>query len=290
MRLFLFLLENMFWSFLPWIIFFLFALVLKTKMIFKQKLRISNEQEAITWGGFILTYLSLGMSRYQLPHYIFVAFPFAAIITGDFIKRMTEVELLQKIRVRLTYFHLVLFVMILLTLTVLIIWPFEDIHLVMKVLVLIVVAGTIYWIIKNSKQNSFIIKSGLMLAIVINFFLNSCFYPSLLKYQAGSNAGCWMKEHQIDPHLTYTFQYTMWRSLHFYANGNVYSKDDVAMIHKGDFILTQKEKMHLLDEAGLHYDILYEGADYPVSKISLPFLNPKTRGDVLNHFYLIKII
>jgi len=280
----------MLWSFLPWFVFFIFALVLKTKNIFLQKFRITDHQEAITWGGFVLTYLSLGMSKYQLPHYIFVAFPFAAIITADFIKRLSEEDRMQRLMKRLKYFHVVLFILLLVTMAVLVIWPFDNVHQSFKIMAVIAVAAVSYFLYKIRQHRSFILQAGLLVSIVINFFLNTCFYPSLLKYQAGSHAGQWMRAHQIDPKHTFTFQYVMWRSLHFYAQGIVTSKDDVNTIQKGDYILTQKEKLPLLQEAHIQYDILYEGPDYPVSKISLPFLNPETRDRVLNHFFLIKII
>ena len=83
-----FLLQNMLWAFLPWIIFFLMAFFSGIKEILQQKFRIREQQEAITTGGFLLTYLSLGMSKYQLPHYIFVVFPLAAIITARYLHRL----------------------------------------------------------------------------------------------------------------------------------------------------------------------------------------------------------
>jgi 4-amino-4-deoxy-L-arabinose transferase-like glycosyltransferase len=285
-----FLLQNMLWSFLPWIIFFLIGIWSKSKHIIQQRFRIHPNEEAITWGGFLLTYLSLGLSKYQLPHYIFVAFPFAAIITATSLNNIIMIADAKRWVKRLYTGHIVLFAILLLVLSILIIWPFNEIHSLMKVLVVLAVTGVIFFIIRSRREVKYIMYVALIFSIVVNFFLNASFYPALLKYQAGSNAGSWMKAHQIDPHRTFTFQYIMWRSLHFYAQGNVNAKDSVGAIQKGDYILTQKEKMHLLDEAGLHYEILHEGSDYPVSKISLPFLNPRKRDAVLNHFYLIKII
>ncbi|HEX8357335.1 MAG TPA: glycosyltransferase family 39 protein, partial [Segetibacter sp.] len=51
---FSFLMQNMLWSFLPWIIFFLIALVLNVQQLFRQKGRLSKNQEWISTGGFIV--------------------------------------------------------------------------------------------------------------------------------------------------------------------------------------------------------------------------------------------
>ncbi len=75
MNHFTFLLENMIWSFLPWILFFLAALVLSVIELVKKKFRIEAQEEWISTGGFIITYCVLARSQAQLPHYIFVVFP-----------------------------------------------------------------------------------------------------------------------------------------------------------------------------------------------------------------------
>ncbi|RYG51978.1 MAG: hypothetical protein EOO01_07450, partial [Chitinophagaceae bacterium] len=72
-----FLYENMLWAFLPWILLFTVALVVSIFRLFRQRLMLKDGQEWLTTGGFILAYIALGSSRYQLPHYIFVVFPLA---------------------------------------------------------------------------------------------------------------------------------------------------------------------------------------------------------------------
>ena len=81
MGYFTFLLENMFWSFLPWIFVFLWALMAKMVTIFKEGI-FSPSTERVSFFGFVLTYLVLSRSQAQLPHYIFVVFPLAAILTA----------------------------------------------------------------------------------------------------------------------------------------------------------------------------------------------------------------
>ena len=67
MGYFTFLLENMFWSFLPWIFVFLWAFFAKAFAIFKEGF-FKPSTELISFFGFALTYLVLSRSQAQLPH------------------------------------------------------------------------------------------------------------------------------------------------------------------------------------------------------------------------------
>ena len=55
------------------------------KNLLQQKFMLLAKEEAISIAGFVITYFALASSRVQLPHYIFVVFPFASIITANFL-------------------------------------------------------------------------------------------------------------------------------------------------------------------------------------------------------------
>jgi 4-amino-4-deoxy-L-arabinose transferase-like glycosyltransferase len=82
---FFFFMHTFLWSFLPWSLLFVVAFFGNTWKLAQKKFRISSEEEALTWGGFLFPYIALSLSKYQLPHYIFVLFPLAAIVTGKYI-------------------------------------------------------------------------------------------------------------------------------------------------------------------------------------------------------------
>ena len=109
MNYFGFLLENMLWSFLPWILFFLLGLLFSIKDLIVNKFRIASNSEWISSGGFIITYCILARSQAQLPHYIFVVFPLAAIVTANFLYRLLFTEELIKWKKPLLIFHVVIF-------------------------------------------------------------------------------------------------------------------------------------------------------------------------------------
>ncbi|MDP4935318.1 MAG: hypothetical protein NWR30_11420, partial [Salibacteraceae bacterium] len=77
-----FFLHTFLWAFLPWSLLAIGAMA--------NKLRQLKQGEYLTLGGFLLPFIALSFSKYKLPHYIFVTFPFLAILTGHYIKSFLE--------------------------------------------------------------------------------------------------------------------------------------------------------------------------------------------------------
>src|SRR5207249_403601 len=73
------------WGFLPWSILAVFALFENLKDLIKTRLKKAGVKEVLTISGFVLPFLALSMSKYKLPHYIFVVFPMAAIFTAAWV-------------------------------------------------------------------------------------------------------------------------------------------------------------------------------------------------------------
>ena len=77
-----FLLHTTAWAFLPWTLFLLTGWVNALKNLIQQRFRISFNQEVIAVSGFTLVLIMLSLSKYQLPHYIFIVYPLAAIMAA----------------------------------------------------------------------------------------------------------------------------------------------------------------------------------------------------------------
>ena len=284
-----FLIQNMMWSFLPWIIIFLLAFIDKTTSILRNRLKLDNKSEIISYAGFLLTYLALGMSKYQLPHYIFVAFPFAAIITANYLnEKINDLKSNATLK-RLSSFHFIIFNLLWLVLIALLGFTFKSIPPVMAIAAGILYVGFVFVYVKKRQSKWNVVYLGLYTAIGLNFFLNLSFYPALLEFQAGSNAGKWIASHKIPVNKISAYQYETWRSLNFYANGIVFHKDSVHKFESGEFVLTNKNKITDFDSLHKPYQILYTGNDFKITRLSLNFLNPETREKQLSKFVLLKI-
>src|SRR3990170_3203671 len=72
-----------------WVLLFIPAFVFTIRSLFKKKSEIQHP-EWISLCGFIFPFIALSFSNYKLPHYIFPLFPFAAIITSNFLMNYAE--------------------------------------------------------------------------------------------------------------------------------------------------------------------------------------------------------
>jgi phosphatidylserine synthase len=279
----------MLWSFLPWILFFIAALVWQLRNIIQQKFKISKTSEAICIGGFILTYLSLGMSKYQLPHYIFVGFPYAAIITAVYLNHLFYHSHSNKWLKLFTNLHLVIFTLLWLIIIVLLKIPFESISILFPILTIVLFLLMIYFFIKIKEYKNKLIFVCLYTIIGLNLFLNAAIYPALLEYQTGSTVGKYIKKNHINPNIVFTYQFSIMRSIHFYSDGFVREQNNLDSIKTGEIIITTEEKLKDLSNAKKEFSILQTGEDFGITRLSLIFLNPKTRKSVTTKYAVIKI-
>jgi len=183
----------------------------------------------------------------------------------------------------------VIFILLWIALLLLLRFPFPDTSVIWIALAILAITGLIILYIKTKNKPYRLIFLAIYTSIGLNFFLNSVFYPRLLKYQAGSEIGQWMKQHHIPAESTGIYQYVIWRSIHFYANGNVQQKDERSMYQPGDYLITSREKLNQLQSTGMRYKELFETPDFPVTRLSIPFLQPEKRPSLLQEVLLIQI-
>ncbi len=281
-----FLMLNMLWSFLPWILLFLTALVGNVATLIKQRFRLQENQEWLTTGGFILSYLALGSSKFQLPHYIFVAFPFAAIMTAKFLADIVVQGKASKAYRIFTPVQVVLSVLLVTFSFALVAYVFPASavwYIVWAVL------GVIFiYILINKKVKHNIIWASVAAMLMANVFGTHYFYPNLVKYQVGVSLPKYMKAHNIPAKdlIRYREEDPL-NSLHFYAQ-HVISMDSNA-IAKGKYVLTMDKGLAMLDSKGYDYEIVAKKPYFRVTKLNIQFIKPSSRQSVLKDYYLLKI-
>lgn len=278
MNHFTFLLENMLWSFLPWVLFFLVGLWLVIRQLIQQKCRIGKEEEWISAGGFIITYCILARSQAQLPHYIFVVLPLAAITTA----RAVYTLLFEKKYPRLTrvlfWIHTVIFLLLWAAAIVLMVWPFPEIHWLVK---LISIFGLLLygWVLfKPGGSLPKLMRMALLTVIGVNLCLATGFYPHLLQYQFGNTVAKVLDKKKIRKERVVLYNIDESRALHFYGKHIFQRKTDSLSLQSGDILITRKESLSALQQRFPKLNTIFEGAYYGVSMLSLPFLNPQTRS------------
>ncbi|NCI46930.1 ArnT family glycosyltransferase [Sediminibacterium soli] len=288
MNHFTFLLENMIWSFLPWIIFFLVALVFEGVSLVRGKFRIGAGDEWISAGGFIITYCILARSQAQLPHYIFVVFPLASIITAKFLFRLLFTDELRAWRKPLLIIHAVIFALLWIAVIVLMIWPFP----VPIVVAALACAGLLvygYLLLGRKGKLPVLLTIALFTVTGVNIFLSSAFYPNVLKYQLGNDAAAFMEHQRLDKDRISVYGIHEGRALHFYAKHIFPGKTSAHDFQQGDMVLTRKDSVPVFRALFPSLRILHEGPYFGVTSLSLPFLNPETRSGEVPAYVIIDL-
>ena len=284
-----FLFQNMLWSFAPWILYLLAGLVASVLNAFRKTQLIEN-QEFITTGGVILGYLSLATSKYQLPHYIFVVYPLAAVITARFLHVLlykneenneNKSVLISKILNSLQWILIVILWGLPVAILILV-FPAQGIPLA--------VTGILATILVISAfQKKSILYSSIYTALIINLFLNIFFYPTLLKYQYGSEVGRKIRLENVANDKFFTFKYHPTSSLHFYARRIVQVKENVEEVKPDDWLLTDEKGLQALQDEGLELDFKETGNTFPVTNLNATFLYAKTRSEVVGQYFLVVV-
>ncbi len=283
-----FLLLNMLWSFLPWIFLLIPAIFINIARGIRQKFSLLPGQEGLTTGGFLITYLALGSSSYQLPHYIFVAFPLAAIITARFLYELIEENKYADFYKVMKPFFSVLMILVLLVTLVLLVYVFPA-HPAYLVLWL---GGFVLWLYlafkKSLKGKLFWLPAAGM--IIINIFLTNHVYSTLLNYQVGSQAGRYIYSNSISPNdlLFYRMEDPL-NSLNFYAHETINGTSTLSPVPAKKYMLTMDKGLQDMNQLGYKFDIIKQGKVFKVSELTPDFLNPATRDKATPNYYFLRI-
>lgn len=283
-----FLLLNMAWSFLPWILLFVTALFLQVKQLIQQRFRLTEQQEWISTGGFILTYLSLSLSHYQLPHYIFVAFPLAAIMVAGLLRQFWTSGSFARLHRVFSGIQIGLVTVLLIgvLLILLVVFPAGWIGIVSW---LIMVAVLIV-LLRQQLKGSILWLSAVAM-ILVNVFLTHHFYYQLLQYQAGSVVGKYLQQHKIgtDRFMSAAIKDPL-SCLDFYA-GQINARTDAMpdSLQPGQYVLTTDTGLVQLKQENRSYSILQQGRYFKVSELTPDFLNQKTRDKATTPYYILRV-
>jgi len=282
---FFFLFQNMLWSLLPWILFFILGLFYAVKDLVQKRFLLAENEEWISTGGFIITYCALAKSSAQLPHYIFVVFPLAAIIIARFLYTLLYTDILKNWKKPLFIIHAVIFSLLAVVLGMLLYFPFPPVNWLLLTLFLVFCCLVILLVMKKWLPVPSLIALLVPAIIGINFLMDLGFYSPLLQYEAGVKVNEIIKQEHYDKDHFFVYKMGERRSLDFYGNHSFLAVNDPDLLGTSDYLLTSADGMALIDKT--KYKILYTGQGFHVSLLTLPFLNPATRNtDTYPYFIL----
>jgi 4-amino-4-deoxy-L-arabinose transferase-like glycosyltransferase len=324
-----FLVHTSIWALAPWSLFFFVGWLRNLFVFIKNKCSLSSQTEIITLGGFTLTLISLMLSKYQLPHYIFVVYPLACIIAAKcFIDAAN-----WKARHFITGLQL-LSLLVLILISGFLQYAFKGFDLLSLACLILLYPlslriairangglrnfhsfiGYLYFRFNNFYNRVFRIKPfvrpsfvfgldvlyrhlfalSLAVILVFNFLLSSFYFPEILKYQPVDDFGRYIKANAKNNFAIYHVVGDF--AMVFYAQ----QKPDYELWSRQNFKETLKAKKELLvyatqyglDELkadNIPYSIIEERETFPIAVMNFEFLNPATRHKACDKLYLLRV-
>ncbi len=281
------------WDYQPWILFLVPALLRAVKIFVLDITGRSVRKlpEYFTLCGFLLGFAALSASSYKLPHYIFPLFPFASVITADFIVWLCR-ENHQRLIIRAysvlskVHFGLMNLFFVIPIVAFVLFFPLESYWLP----VVLVILFLLFWYLFVSlpgREDKILIPT-LISMVAFGLVLSTYFYPSLLKYQSESSAG---RDAALLPANRFYFYRAYGNSLDFYAGRIVpeFDLQNTGTYEKGTQVFTDEEgKKELEEKLPGGFKVLKVYEDYHVSGLKITFLNRNTRYKTLKQHFLLE--
>jgi 4-amino-4-deoxy-L-arabinose transferase-like glycosyltransferase len=283
---FFFLFENLLWGFLPWTIFFILGLISGIGEWIQKKFLLRSGEEAISLGGFLITYCALASSQAQLPHYIYIVLPLASVITGKYINRLVFEGVYARWIKPLTVFHYIVFSLLVIVLFFLISFPFPPWRPVIMISAILMTGLFILILFKKWIRLPALLTSCVLTIILINTWLDIGFYPSLLQYQGSIPVSRFIRENKINKDKVFLYQLGQFRSLDFYSNYSYRETNYPDSLQAHDYLLTSNKGMESLNKN--EFKILDSGIAFHVSRLSGSVLNPATRKANSDMYYILE--
>ncbi|HEY8387705.1 MAG TPA: glycosyltransferase family 39 protein [Parasegetibacter sp.] len=331
-----FFIHTMLWAFLPWSILLYAAIIGHIKRLVGRKIRTAGNSEISTslraksakfrdyapeficFGSGILTLLLFSFSRFQLPHYVNILFPFFSVITAFYLyKNLGDARCLRNIHITQT---VIAILMIMLPAAIAYLFPVNGwiVFLVISGLVLLLLLLTLFSSNRNRNLQSapdtslsasttvsnrafLAISQPIMAAAVVSIFINIFFYPTLLTFQSGSEAAMIVNKEFRGERVwfydvnSYAFEFyadAPVQRVHRAWSGAGLPVPDFAAIAGGDeaLIYTSARGKRWLDSAGYKYNISLPFYGFKVTRLDSELLRSSTRASRLDTTWVLKVV
>ena len=283
---FFFLFQNLLWGFLPWTLFLISGLISECTRVIRTKFIVNKNEEWIVLPGFLITYTALGISNYQLPHYIYVVLPFTAIIAAKSLYSLVinwENKFFKNV---INGINIFIYILVLAILLVLLLFTFNtNIYFVIASLSVM----SIFFLILMLKKIGAIpkvIQFALFTIITTNLLLTIFFYPTLLEFQLGNEVSKVIRQKNIDKTKFYLYQVYYERSLDFYSNHSFQQVESLNSLKSNDYVLVKNELIN--QELLTNFNKVEQVSTFHVSTLNAEFLNPKTRESALTIYSIFQ--
>jgi 4-amino-4-deoxy-L-arabinose transferase-like glycosyltransferase len=280
-----FFLTTMMWAFAPWAIAGFTTLFVNGRNIVK-KIPL---REYVTFFGFTIMFIVFSVSKFQLPHYLNIVYPFLAILLADFIIGTIsnpKLTLVTKISINI---YASFYVVVMITLEYL----FRTDYLYTSVILIVCSLCLIIFI--NFSKITLRYKHlvlGVLSTMLFALFMNLSFYPTILKYQAGAKSALYVNKEYPQYNVIAT-GLDDWL-LDYYLKSKLTRIESISELTKFQtdqnvLIYTDDNFLKSMKEINLGYSVLKSFDYFHTTRLNIKFINHLTREKSLGKRYLVKI-
>lgn len=273
--------HTLLWAFLPWSILLYAAVIRKCR-----GLRRALPGDWICTGAALVTFTLFSLSRFQLPHYLNILFPFFSIVTAAWLSGIRRTGTRRFVR---TVQGIVNILLPLLLLLLAAFSRFTGWPLVMAVTV---VLSVLPFIVFRGSSLPVSISRSFWLALVVYSFINFVLYPAILRYQAGTQAGRFVAGTRI-PAIYLLREAPVNYSIEFYSPVPVarIPMDSLApLVGRGPItVFCPQAFSDSLAARGYTGAVVHTFPNFHISQLTGEFLNASTRPRVIQTYVLLNL-
>lgn len=274
-----FFLHTLLWAFLPWCIILYYALFKTAKNLLKKQ----HKGELYTFFGGMLMLVLFSISKFQLPHYISIVFPFYSIMVANIFcssKTKKEEKAIQISQLVVIILMVIAFVALMILLKA---------NLILFVFLSLMIVALLIYLIRASqaKMGKYILVSGGIL-FVLNLYLSVEVYPKISKYRAGVAAAKYINSLNTIDKVTVVGGVS--DIFYFYCNSPVVltrNDDFLADVKKSKFLLCEKND-DFVKKVQKKYTLVKEFERYNSENIDMNFFDKERRKKRILTYQLYK--
>lgn len=273
-----FFLHTTLWAFLPWSVYLLLACIKKIPSAYS----FFKQPQSFIALGAIVSFIVFSLSKFQLPHYIVILFPFFSIVVAAYLINQVNSKWLRAFSIiQYCIFGL---------LVALIIWLvfLFEFDAVLKLAFILVAAIAMYLYVSFSANTTKYLLQAICFSVLLSIFLNLFFYPKLLSYQAGTMLGHFQKK--LMPNQKISMYKCNSYSFEFYGNiaeKRISKKEELLKIDS--ILFVENKTIKELQQEGFMVTTLASQPYFHITELKYDFINSKTRSNTLDSFSIIKI-
>lgn len=281
--------HTLLWAFLPFSVILYFGVFQKTITNLKGKLTNINPADALLIGGFWGVMGIISLSKFKLPHYLNSLIPVVSILTASYLFHLVQSQNKRLIK-GLTILQLTVVFLEIIIVFLILYFVFPISNYFAFILFSMALIYLIFRVI-NSKEVFFrLFFASVFFGGILNFFLNTQFYPNLNKYQVGDQLAPIIKAANVPETDIVVLQDNYSWKLDFLLKRNlpVVNEKELHSLG-GKWLLINDENLPALQEKGISWNEKIAVEKFRITKLNLKFLNKSKRQDQLTKSSLIKL-